>query len=289
MPEPGELGEAKTSRPIRLVRLVNRLMADPGVSIRLQELGAATGAAKSTLSEDVATIDRALEAEGRGYVERTLGPAGGVRYLPFPAPDKTEAALDELATELSRPERRLQGGFLYLTDIVFSPQWVSRLGEIFASLFAAGQPDMVLTVETKGIPLALMTARALGIPLAVARREAGMTEGPALGLNYLSGTARRMGTMTLARRAVPEGSRVLIIDDFLKGGGTARGLVDMMAEFNAEVTGIGVLIATKDPEEKLVDDFVALLELAADNDSAGAAFQLTRQLKLAPRRSGGRA
>ncbi|MHB1505700.1 MAG: phosphoribosyltransferase family protein [Sulfobacillus sp.] len=288
MAEQIEPDEPKGGRSVRLVRLMNRLMADPGVSITLQELGQATGAAKSTLSEDVAAIDRALEAEGRGYVERTLGPAGGVRYLPFPAPDKAEQTLDELAAELSRPDRRLQGEFLYLTDIVFSPLWVSRLGEIFASLFAAGQPDMVLTVETKGIPLALMTARALGIPLAVARREAGMTEGPALGLNYLSGTARRIGTMSLARRAVPEGSRVLIIDDFLKGGGTARGLIDMMAEFNTEVTGVGVLISTRDPEQKLISDYVPLLELIVDGEGTATNFQVIRRLNVAPHGHGGR-
>lgn len=248
------------NRTERLIRLVRRLLVDPGAHHTLQELGGE--AAKSTVSEDVATVERVFEEEGHGRVERVYGPAGGVRYLPFPSPERRETVLDDLAVELSRPDRHLQGGFLYLTDVVFSPRWAVRIGEIFASLFHEGRPNIVLTVETKGIPIALMTARALGIPLAVARREAGVTEGPALGLNYLSGTARRIGTMSLARRAIPEGSRVLIIDDFLKGGGTARGLLDMVREFDAEATGVGVLIETREPTEKLVSDYTSLLLLA---------------------------
>lgn len=248
---------------------MRRLLSEPGVLQTLAELGDRSGAARSTVSEDVALIDRVLEAEGHGRIESTLGAAGGVRYVPFPTPLAAEQVLDDLSAELSRPERHLQGGFLYLTDVVFSPRWAVRIGEVFAALFSGGHPDMVLTVETKGIPIALMTARALGIPLAVARREAGMTEGPALGLNYLSGTSRRIGTMSLARRAVPDGSRVLIIDDFLKGGGTARGLQEMVREFGAQVTGVGVLIETKDPVEKLLNDYTSLLLMTQDPGPSG--------------------
>jgi len=234
-------------------------MAEPGVSHTLAELGGE--AAKSTVSEDVAEVERVMVEEGHGLIERAYGPSGGVGYLPLPSPDRREAVLDELAMELSRPDRHLQGGFLYLTDIVFSPRWAVRIGEIFAALFYPTRPTIVLTVETKGIPIALMTARALGIPLAVARREAATTEGPTLGLNYLSGTARRMGSMSLARRALPEGSRVLVIDDFLKGGGTMGGLLDLVREFQAVATGVGILIETAEPQEKVVTGYTPLLHL----------------------------
>ena len=46
--------------------------------------------------------------------------------------------------------------------------------------------------------------------------------------------------MSLPKRSVKEGQRALIIDDFMKGGGTARGLIDMMREFSVNVVGIGV-------------------------------------------------
>ena len=80
---------------------------------------------------------------------------------------------------------------------------------------------------------------------------------------------------------------MLIIDDFLKGGGTAQGLIDMMAEFNAEVTGVGVLIATRQPEQKLISDYVPLLELSVDGEGSGTNFQVIRRLNVAPHGQGG--
>jgi purine operon repressor len=54
---------------------------------------------------------------------------------------------------------------------------------------------------------------------------------------------------------------VLVVDDFMKAGGTAKGLIDLMQEFEAEVVGFAVLIVTAEPKEKLIQDYVALLEL----------------------------
>ncbi len=47
----------------------------------------------------------------------------------------------------------------------------------------------------------------------------------------------------------------------MKAGGTARGVVDLMKEFDAKVKGIGVMIATKEPKDKLVDEFTPLIFL----------------------------
>ena len=58
--------------------------------------------------------------------------------------------------------------------------------------------------------------------------------------------------MALARRAVKSGQKALIIDDFMKGGGTLGGMVELMQEFQVKVVGIGVMIATaRSPVAKL--------------------------------------
>ena len=71
-------------------------------------------------------------------------------------------------------------------------------------------------METKGIPVALMTANALGVPLVIARRSSKVYEGSAVNINYVSGSSGHIETMSLSRRAVQEGQRALIIDDFIK-------------------------------------------------------------------------
>ncbi len=68
--------------------------------------------------------------------------------------------------------------------------------------------------------------------------------------------AMYMGTKQLTR-----GKRVLIIDDFMRGGSTAAGMLLVAKEFGAEVTGTGIFIVSSDPEEKAVSSYKALLRL----------------------------
>lgn len=149
-----------------------------------------------------------------------------------------------------------------MTDIIFDAHIAQKVGEIFAQHFIELEPECVVTIETKGIPLALMTAKALNLPLVIIRDGSRVTEGSAVSLNYVTGSSRNIRTMSLARRALPTESRVVIIDDFMKAGGTAKGMVELLAEFKAEVLGIGVLVDTELPEQKLVPNYYSLLKLS---------------------------
>lgn len=219
------------------------------------------GAAKSTISEDVDIARDIFARFGLGELETVTGAAGGVRYLPTPEPQNAKEFILRLCHKLSEPERILPGGYLYMGDVISNPTVVEKMGNILASWFYKMQPDFVLTVETKGIPVALMTARALGKPLVIARHDNRITEGSVVTINYLSGSSRRIETMCLTKRAVKDGQRALIIDDFMKGGGTAKGMMDMMKEFAVTVVGVGVVMATQSPERKLVEDYKTLMVL----------------------------
>ena len=72
--------------------------------------------------------------------------------------------------------------------------------------------------------------------------------------------------MSLPKRALPAEARVLIIDDFMKAGGTAKGLQELALEVGAEVVGTGFLIATREPEDKMVDDYFSLFVLNGIDD-----------------------
>lgn len=251
----------KIRRMERLVILAKHLTNKPSHLFSLGEFADLFGCAKSTLSEDISLIRDTLELQGSGTLETLSGAAGGVRYLPWRSEQVIHETLVRLAGLFDRPDRIIPGGFLYMSDVLFSPETMVEAGEIFFQRFAAQAPNYVLTIETKGIPLALMTARAFNVPLVIARQGSKVTEGSAVSINYLTGSARRIQTMSMSRRALPAGARVLVIDDFMKAGGTARGLVDLAAEVGAVVVGTGVLIATDQPEKKLVEEYTALLIL----------------------------
>lgn len=148
-----------------------------------------------------------------------------------------------------------------MSDILYDWHITSRLGEIFMTRFAERQPDYIMTVETKGIPLAVMVARAFNKPLVIARRDSKVTEGSSISINYVTGSSRRIQTMSLTKRAIPPKSKVLLIDDFMKAGGTANGMKELVTEMGGTVVGTGVLVATATPGPKVVGDYEALLVL----------------------------
>ena len=151
------------------------------------------------------------------------------------------------------------------------PDIVNRMGEIIASEYASCEPDFVLTMETKGIPVAFATANALGIPLVIARHSSKVYEGSAVNINYVSGSGS-IETMSLSRRAVKENQRALIVDDFLKGGGTAKGMVELMREFNVTVAGMAFVMATVQPEKKRITGEKSLMTLSVTEGEPASAI-----------------
>ena len=221
------------------------------------------GAAKSTMSEDIDLLSQTVNTFGLGQLETVTGAAGGVRYRARVQPEDARSYIEGLCALLSGTERVLPGGFLYYSDILSNPDCTRRMGAIIATEYYDASPDFVLTMETKGIPVALSTANALGVPLVIARHASKVYEGRAVNINYVSGSSSgSIQTMSLARRAVREGSTCLIVDDFLKGGGTAKGMVDLMHEFNVDVVGMAFVMATATPQKKRVSGERALMTLS---------------------------
>jgi purine operon repressor len=216
-----------------------------------------------------------LELFGLGKVETLAGAAGGVRFIPGHKAEDDNEFLKELAVKLASPDRILAGGMLYVTDILCDPQIVVRLGEVFMSRLQHLAPDYVMTVETRGISLALLVARAFNVPLVMARHDNSIIEGPSVNINYVSGSQKEIRNMSLAKRVMQPGSKVLIVDDVMKAGGTARGMMELVAEVDATVVGKAFLIETAQPENKLVDDYTAFFRLYDVNEE-------TRKITIEP-------
>jgi purine operon repressor len=255
----------KTKRSARLVEMTQYLLSRPHTLIPLIVFAERYQSAKSSISEDLAIIKEVCESEGLGELHTVAGAAGGVKFIPLVSGANALAFVESICRKLEQPERILPGGYLYMTDIMSKPHVIDEIGKIFATAFADRQLDCVMTVETKGIPLAYATASYLNLPVVIVRRDNQVTEGSAVSINYVSGSTKRIQTMSLARRALKPESKVLIIDDFMKAGGTIRGMIDLLHEFNATVGGVGVFVesAESDMDEHLIDDYVSLAVLGA--------------------------
>ncbi|MCR4443039.1 MAG: pur operon repressor [Peptococcaceae bacterium] len=256
----------KWRRSERVAVMTKYLLERPNTLVSLNHFTSFFKAAKSSISEDISIMRDVFQKAGLGRIETQAGAGGGMIYYPHVGKKEASAFISDLVRRMADPGRILPGGFLYMTDIIFDARVAQKVGEIFAQRFLELEPQYVVTIETKGIPLALMTARALNRPLVIIRDAGRVTEGSAVSLNYVTGSSRQIRTMSLSRRALPVESRVIIIDDFMKAGGTARGMVDLLSEFKSTVLGIGVLVDTGVPEKKLVSDYYSLLKLVEVNE-----------------------
>lgn len=124
------------------------------------------------------------------------------------------------------------------TGLLFS------MGEAWAEEFREEKPDLVLTVEASGIAMAVAAAHALGdIPVVFAKKSATVLEdGETVSAPVYSYTHKIMNSIRVDRSYIPEGSRVLIIDDFLAEGEATRGMISLCGQLKAEVVGIGIAI-----------------------------------------------
>lgn len=260
----------KIKRNGRLGALTRILLAEPNRIHTLNEFCTMFGSAKSTLSEDIDLLASSFDRFDLGRIETVTGASGGVRYRPVMRRENMETELQAIAKRMCEPGRMLPGGFLYTSDITSNPSIAQTIGRIIASPYFDKAPDIVVTMETKGIPIALMTAHMLGVPLVIARKDSRAYEGTAVKINYATGVGEEVETMALEMRAVYPGQRALIVDDFMKGGGTLKGMVDMMNAFNVTVIGMCVLVATASPAEKSVKNVRTLLTLDGFNEKTGS-------------------
>jgi purine operon repressor len=258
----------KITRSERIAMILLMLAQKPNKLHTLTEFAEKFGCAKSTLSEDMSALKKVLSQHGLGRIETVPGAAGGVKYLMGSTPEQNIAYIQSICDILASPSRILPGGFLYTVDLFSDPTYIRKLGEIIAAQYYGAEPDVVVTVESKGVPIGLMVAQALGKNLVVARRDSKVTEGSVVTLNYLSTSSKRLQTMSLARRAVREGQKALIVDDFVKGGGTVGAICNMMKEFAVTVVGVCSLVASAQAPQRRIRDFRTLMVLDGIDEEA---------------------
>jgi purine operon repressor len=252
----------KFRRSERLIDMTNYLLDHPRQLVPLTFFADRYDSAKSSISEDLAIVKETFEQRGVGTLQTVPGAAGGVKFFVKVSREKAEPFVNELCELIANPERLLPGGYLYLTDILGDPQIVQKAGRIIASAYANKKIDVVMTVATKGIPLAYAVASQLNVPVVIVRRDSKVTEGPTVSINYVSGSTKRIQTMVLSKKSMKQDSRVLIVDDFMKAGGTVMGMISMLEEFNSQLAGIAVLVEDEKIQERLVDEYLSLVQLA---------------------------
>ncbi|HHJ8508568.1 TPA: pur operon repressor, partial [Streptococcus pyogenes] len=218
-------------------------------------------AAKSSISEDIAIIKKAFEEANIGDIDTLTGASGGVIFTPSISETEARTIVEDLCQRLSESDRILPGGYIYLSDLLSTPKILQNIGRIIANAFKGEKIDAVMTVATKGVPLANAVANILSVPFVIVRRDLKITEGSTVSVNYASASSDRIEKMFLSKRSLKPNSRVLIVDDFLKGGGTITGMISLLTEFDSTLVGVAVFAENAQSEREQMT-FKSLLKVS---------------------------
>ena len=146
--------------------------------------------------------------------------------------------MDDLPTRLTRAIRDIpdfpKPGILFkdITPVLADPALFRSTVEWFAERFAGESVDVVVGMESRGFlfgaPLAMDLSAAF-----VPARKPGKLPYDHVGVEY----ALEYGTNRLEMHvdAVAPGQRVLIVDDLLATGGTARATMDLVRQLGGEI------------------------------------------------------
>ena len=255
----------KTRRSDRLIDMTRYFMERPHTLVSLTFFAERYESAKSSISEDLAIIKRTVKLRGIGILETIPGATGGAIFIPSIDEDEARAFIEDMTEQLSHQDRLLPGGYVYLSDLLGRPDVLRYVGRVIARQYIDKQIDAVMTVATKGVPIAQSVASYLNVPFVIVRRDSKITEGSTVSVNYESGSSERIEKMELSKRSLKRGSHVLVVDDFMKGGGTVNGMKSMIEEFESELVGITVFAEGAFDGRRMVEDYTSLLKVDSVN------------------------
>ena len=129
--------------------------------------------------------------------------------------------------------------FRDITPLLASPEGLDAAINELAAIARDLEPDVVIGAEARGFLLGPAIAREVGAGFVLARKPGNLPH-ETVSANY----ALEYGTdaLELHTDAVTEGSRVLVHDDLLATGGTARALCRLVEQLGGEVVGCAFLI-----------------------------------------------
>jgi adenine phosphoribosyltransferase len=129
--------------------------------------------------------------------------------------------------------------FYDITTLLKHPEGFRRTVDALVSEFRDTKVDTVIGIEARGFIFAPAIAYQLGAGF-VPVRKPGKLPSECASISY--DLEYGQDALQIHRDAVGRGHRVIIADDLLATGGTARAVVDLVQELGGEVVGLGFVV-----------------------------------------------
>ena len=129
--------------------------------------------------------------------------------------------------------------FYDITTLLKHPEGLRRTVDALAEQFSGVKVDTVIGIEARGFIFAPALAYHMGagfVPVRKPRKLPAECAAISYDLEY------GQDTLEIHRDAIAGGHRVIIADDLLATGGTAKAVVDLVEQLGGEVVGLGFVI-----------------------------------------------
>jgi adenine phosphoribosyltransferase len=122
------------------------------------------------------------------------------------------------------------------------PILFGKIATGLADPFRDDEIAVVCGVESRGFILGGAVARELGVGFAAIRKRDGLFPGPKIELRTEPDYRGNRNVLRLQRRAIRDGDRVLLVDDWVERGSQARAAVALVDRCGGIVAGISVVV-----------------------------------------------
>lgn len=129
--------------------------------------------------------------------------------------------------------------FRDITTLIKHGPALDQAATQLADHFRAGQPDLVIGVESRGFIMGVAVALKLGVGFIPARKPGKL---PAQTIKQEYQLEYGADAVEIHRDAVQPGQRILFIDDLIATGGTAAATCKLVEQAGGQIVGCGFLI-----------------------------------------------
>ncbi|MCL1927545.1 MAG: adenine phosphoribosyltransferase [Treponema sp.] len=125
--------------------------------------------------------------------------------------------------------------FYDITSILTAPEAFCFCIEAMVDLYSKKNIDAVAAIEARGFVFAAPFAARMGIPLLLIRKKGKL---PGITLSKKYDLEYAQAEIEIHREDVPEGKKILLLDDLIATGGTLNASRELLKAGGAEVTEI---------------------------------------------------
>ena len=123
------------------------------------------------------------------------------------------------------------------------PILLNEIGKEFKMRFKDTKITKILTIEASGIAIAIMAGLHFKVPVVFAKKvESKNLDKETYKTKVYSFTKAKYYDIQVSKRYLNSDDHILILDDFLANGRAAIGLIELIEQANATLSGIGIVI-----------------------------------------------